>query len=84
MGRPNKQHAVALTNYIFNVGYMGQQWADVQLTFFETALKLHRSELRAAQSVQAQADLPSHPVPQPLPLAVHRQHRSRHNGALEI
>jgi hypothetical protein len=45
MRRPNRHHAVNLTNYIFNVGYMGQQWADVQLTFFETALKLHRSEL---------------------------------------
>ena len=41
--RPNRHHAVNLTNYIFNVGYMGQQWADVQLTFFETGLKLHRS-----------------------------------------
>ncbi|KAI9632449.1 uncharacterized protein MKK02DRAFT_40752 [Dioszegia hungarica] len=30
------------TDYVFNVGYLQQRWADVQLTFFNDALKLHR------------------------------------------
>ena len=38
----------ALDRYIYEVGYMQQQWADVQLTFFDQAIKLHRSESRAA------------------------------------
>lgn len=44
-------HSVALTNYIFNVGYMGQNWADVQLTFFNDALKLHRSESESCRLI---------------------------------
>ena len=38
-------HAVGLADFIFNVGYMGQNWADIQVTFFDTGVKLHRSEL---------------------------------------
>lgn len=42
------QHAVGLADFIFNVGYLGQNWADIQVTFFNTGIKLHRSELSHA------------------------------------
>lgn len=45
MNRSQPQiHALHFTEYVFNVGYLQQRWADVQLTFFSDALKLHRSE----------------------------------------
>lgn len=40
------QHAVGLADFIFNVGYLGQNWADIHVTFFDTGVKLHRSESR--------------------------------------
>ncbi|ORY23436.1 hypothetical protein BCR39DRAFT_549296 [Naematelia encephala] len=35
-------HAAGLSNYIFDIGYMGQNWADIQLVFFGAPLRLHR------------------------------------------
>ncbi|WWD08895.1 hypothetical protein V865_007009 [Kwoniella europaea PYCC6329] len=35
-------HSMNLTNWIFNVGYLHQDWADVHLTFFQSGLKAHR------------------------------------------
>ncbi|WVQ78754.1 hypothetical protein IAT38_000841 [Cryptococcus sp. DSM 104549] len=35
-------HAVNLARGIFNVGYLNQEWSDVQLTFFASGLKAHR------------------------------------------
>jgi len=37
-------HALGLSSYIFNAGYMNQQWTDVQILFFDAGIKLHRSE----------------------------------------
>ena len=48
--------ALNLSSYIFNVGYIGSSWADIELTFFGTGAKLHRSELtgiRAALTSQS-------------------------------
>lgn len=42
-----------IMDYIYQTGYLGAQWADVQLTFFNDALKLHRSEYHLCN----QADL---------------------------
>ncbi|WWC60145.1 uncharacterized protein I303_102709 [Kwoniella dejecticola CBS 10117] len=36
------EHAINSTNWIFNVGYLHQDWADVHLTFFQSGLKAHR------------------------------------------
>ena len=36
-------HALGLSSYIFNTGYMNQQWTDVQILFFDAGIKLHRS-----------------------------------------
>ncbi|WWC87728.1 uncharacterized protein L201_002620 [Kwoniella dendrophila CBS 6074] len=36
------EHAINLTNWIFNVGYLHQDWADVHITFFQSGLKAHR------------------------------------------
>ncbi|OXG45507.1 hypothetical protein C359_00192 [Cryptococcus neoformans Bt120] len=35
-------HAVNLARGIFNVGYLNQEWSDIQLTFFASGLKSHR------------------------------------------
>ncbi|WVW79984.1 hypothetical protein I302_101957 [Kwoniella bestiolae CBS 10118] len=35
-------HSMNLTNWIFNVGYLHQDWADVHVTFFQSGLKAHR------------------------------------------
>jgi len=37
-------HAIGLSSYIFNAGYMNQQWTDVQILFFDAGIKLHRGE----------------------------------------
>lgn len=37
--------ATRLQEYIFNTGFCAQQFADVQVVFFNTSLKLHRCEL---------------------------------------
>jgi hypothetical protein len=34
--------ASGLQEYIFNSGFCGQQYADIQVVFFNTSLKLHR------------------------------------------
>ncbi|BEI83452.1 hypothetical protein CcaverHIS002_0400560 [Cutaneotrichosporon cavernicola] len=34
--------ASSLQEYIFNTGFCGQQYADIQVVFFNTSLKLHR------------------------------------------
>ncbi|WWC68782.1 uncharacterized protein I206_102717 [Kwoniella pini CBS 10737] len=36
------EHAINSTNWIYNVGYLHQDWADVNLTFFQSGLKAHR------------------------------------------
>jgi len=36
-------HALGLSSYLFNAGYMNQQWTDVQIIFFDQSLELHRS-----------------------------------------
>lgn len=43
-GRSQSNFAHQFTDYVFNVGYLQQRWADVQLTFFNDALKLHRGK----------------------------------------
>ncbi|WVQ74493.1 hypothetical protein IAR50_004094 [Cryptococcus sp. DSM 104548] len=35
-------HAVSLARGIFNVGYLNQEWSDIQLVFFQSGLKAHR------------------------------------------
>lgn len=47
-------HALGLTDYIFNVGFMQQSFADVQLTFFTDTLKLHRSASESRCSAQVE------------------------------
>ncbi|GMK58591.1 hypothetical protein CspeluHIS016_0600330 [Cutaneotrichosporon spelunceum] len=34
--------ASSLQEYVFNTGFCGQQYADIQVVFFNTSLKLHR------------------------------------------
>jgi hypothetical protein len=38
-------HALSLTRYIFDLGYMNSQWSDVHFTFFDTGANLHRRKL---------------------------------------
>jgi hypothetical protein len=33
-----------MAGYVFNAGFCHQQWADVQVSFFGTSLRLHRRE----------------------------------------
>lgn len=52
MGATNLEHtdirydsssfATDLQSYVFNTGFCHQQFADVQVVFFQTSLKLHR------------------------------------------
>ncbi|WRT65547.1 uncharacterized protein IL334_002492 [Kwoniella shivajii] len=35
-------HAINLSNWAFNVGYLHQDWTDINLTFFQSGLKAHR------------------------------------------
>ncbi|KAK8861461.1 hypothetical protein IAR55_002281 [Kwoniella newhampshirensis] len=35
-------HALGLSSWIFHVGYSNQDWADIELTFFDGGLKAHR------------------------------------------
>lgn len=58
-------HALGFSNYIFNAGYMNQQWTDVQILFFDTSIKLHRSE-----TVHVRADT-SRLVPKSVSLTGH-------------
>lgn len=39
---PATAFAVDLSGYVFNNGFCHQEWADVQVSFFSTSLKLHR------------------------------------------
>ncbi|CAK9787124.1 hypothetical protein CC85DRAFT_286025 [Cutaneotrichosporon oleaginosum] len=39
---PKTAFASSLQEYIFNSGFCGQQFADIQVVFFNTSLKLHR------------------------------------------
>lgn len=44
-------HAVNLARGIFNVGYLNQEWSDIQLTFFASGLKSHRREYSPSQTI---------------------------------
>lgn len=64
-------HALGLSSYIFNVGYMSQEWTDIQVVFFDQPLKLHRSKslaLLAGPNLTS-----SHFVQKPLPYALYAQ-----------
>jgi hypothetical protein len=41
---PDVNHALGLADFMYNVGYLGQNWTDVHLSFFDTGIKLHRSK----------------------------------------
>jgi len=41
---PATSFALAFSGYVFNAGFCHQQWADVQVSFFGTSLRLHRRE----------------------------------------
>lgn len=62
----SEDFASGLANYVFNTGFCGQQWADVQLLFFNTSVKLHRRECAALGFEGHPADL-SHPRPFSVP-----------------
>jgi len=47
MNGPELNHSLGLADFIFNVGYLGQNWADIHISFFDTGIKAHRSKLQS-------------------------------------
>jgi hypothetical protein len=40
---PEVQHALNLTDFIYDVGFSGGNYADVLICFFDAEIKAHRS-----------------------------------------